>query len=110
MVSIWLTTVKAAANSADMKKTGFAKRGRFSSNLSVRESLLPILLDPCGPEACQAMLIDGELPGEEFVDRQRIAAASLFEGKEAATDRRNNFGLAADHPPFGSGRGQVSNC
>jgi hypothetical protein len=110
MVSIWLTTVKAILNSAGMKKTGFAKRSRFSSNLSVRESLLPILLDPGGPEARQAMLIDGKLPGQELVDRQRIAAASLFEGQEAATDRSDHFGLAADHPPFGAGRGQVSNC
>jgi hypothetical protein len=110
MVSIWLTSVKAAANSAGMKKTGFAKRSRFSSNLRIRESLLPILLDPGGPEACQAMLIDRKLPGQEFVDRQGITAAGFFEGKQTATDRGDDFGLAADHPPFGAGRGQVSNC
>jgi hypothetical protein len=110
MVSIWLTTVKAAANSSGMKKTGFAKRSRFSSNLSVRESLLPILLDPGGPQACQTMLVDGKLPGKELVDRQGIAAAGLFEGKQATADRGNDFCLAADHPPFGSGRWQVSNC
>jgi hypothetical protein len=110
MVSIWLTTVKAAANSSGMKKTGFAKRSRFSSNLSVRESLLPILLDPGGPEACQTMLIDGKLPGKEFVDRQGITAAGFLEGEQAAADRGNDFGLAADHPPFGPGRGQIRNC
>jgi hypothetical protein len=110
MVSIWLTTVKAATNNSVMKKTGFAKRSRFSSNLLVRESLLPILLDPGGPQARQAMLIDGKLPGQEFVDRQRIAAAGFLEGKQAATDRGDDFGLAADHPPFGAWRGQVSNC
>jgi hypothetical protein len=110
MVSIWLTTVKAAANSSGMKKTGFAKRSRFSSNLSVRESLLPILLDPGGPQACQTMLIDGKLPGQEFVHRQRITAAGFLEGKQAATDRCDDFGLAADNPPFGAGRGQVGNC
>jgi hypothetical protein len=110
MVSIWLTTVKAAANSSGMKKTGFAKRSRFSSNLSVRESLLPILLDAGGPQAGQTMLIDGKLPGQEFIDRQRIAAAGFLEGEQASADRRNDFGLAADDPPFGSGRGQVGNC
>src|SRR5690348_10184759 len=110
MVSIWLTTVKAAANSSDMKKTGFAKRSRFSSNLSVWESLLPILLDAGSPQAGQAMLIDGKLPGQEFVDRQRIAAAGFLEGEQASADRCNDFGLAADHPPFGSRRRQVSNC
>jgi hypothetical protein len=110
MVSIWLTTVKAAANSSGMKKTGFAKRGRFSSNLSGRESLLPILLDPGGPQAGKTMLIDGKLPGQEFVDRQRIAAAGFLEGEQAATNRCNDFGLAADDPPFGAGRRQVGNC
>jgi hypothetical protein len=110
MVSIWLTTVKAATNSSDMKKTGFAKRSRFSSNLSVRESLLPILLDPGGPQAGQTMLIDGKLPGQEFVDRQGITAAGLLEGEQASADRRNDLGLAADDPPFSAGRGQVSNC
>src|SRR4029079_9261994 len=110
MVSIWITTVKAAANSSGMKKTGFAKRSRFSSNLSVWESLLPILLDAGGPQACQAMLIDGKLPGQEFVDRQRIAAAGFLEGEQASADRCNDFGLAADDPPFGSRRGEVGNC
>ena len=93
-----------------MKKTGFAKRSRFSSNLSVRESLLPILLDAGGPQAGKAMLIDGKLPGQEFVDRQGITAAGFLEGEQAATDRCNDFSLAADNPPFGAGRGQVGNC
>jgi hypothetical protein len=110
MVSIWLTTVKAAANSSDMKKTAFAKRSRFSSNLSVRAGLLPILLDPGGPQTGQTMLIDGKLPGQEFVDRQRITAAGFLEGKQAPSDRCNDLGLAADDPPFGTGRGQVGNC
>ncbi|MEH2506368.1 hypothetical protein V1290_005179 [Bradyrhizobium sp. AZCC 1578] len=93
-----------------MKKTGFAKRSRFSSNLSIRESLLAILLDPGGPQACQAMLVDGKLPRQEFVDGQRIAAAGFLKGEQATTDRSDNFGFAADHPPFGAWRGQVSNC
>src|SRR6478672_12015992 len=110
MVSIWLTAVKAATNSSDMKKTGFAKRSRFSSNLLVQESLLPILLDPGGPQAGQTMLIDGKLPGQEFVDRQGITAAGFLEGEQAAADRCNDLGLAADNPPFGAWRWQVSNC
>ena len=93
-----------------MKKTGFAKRSRFSSNLSVRESLLPILLDPGGPETCQTMLIDGKLPRQEFVDRQRVPAAGFLKGKQTSADRRNDLGLAADYPPLGARRGQVSNC
>jgi hypothetical protein len=110
MVSIWLTTVKAIANSSGMKKTGFAKRSRFSSNLSVRKSLLSILLDPGGPETRQTMLIDGKLPRQEFVDRQRIPAAGFLEGEQATAHRCDDFGLAADNPPFGTGCGQVGNC
>jgi hypothetical protein len=93
-----------------MKKTSFAKRSRFSSNVVVRESLLAILLDPGGPQAGQAMLIDGKLPRQELVHRQCVAAASLLKGEQAAANRGNDFGLAADNPPFGSGRGQVRNC
>src|SRR5882757_7714461 len=110
MVSIWLTTVKACGESSAMKKTGFAKQSRFSSNLSGFGGLLAILLDAGGAQAGQAMLIDGELPGKEFVDRQRIAAASLLEGEQSAADRSDDFGLPANDPPFGSGCGQIRDC
>src|SRR3954469_23135716 len=93
-----------------MKKAGFAERSRFSSNLPVWRGLLPVLLDAGGPQAGQAMLIDGELPGKELVHCQRLAAAGLLKGEQAAANRGNDFGLAADHPPFGSGRGQVRDC
>jgi len=93
-----------------MKKTSFAKRSRFSSNLSVWEGLLPVLLDTGRPQASQAMLIDGELPRQKLVHRQGVAAASLLEGEQTAANRGYDFGLAADHPPFGSGRGQIRNC
>jgi hypothetical protein len=56
------------------------------------------------------MLIDGELPGQEFVDSQRVAAASLLKGEQAAANRGNDFGLAADDPPLGPGCGQIRNC
>jgi hypothetical protein len=113
MVSIWLTKVKNGDESSakvSMKKTSFTKRSRFSSNLSVQKSLLAVLLDPGGPQAGQAMLIDGKLPRQELVHRQRVAAASLLKGEQATADCGNDFGLAADDPPFGSGRGQVRNC
>jgi hypothetical protein len=93
-----------------MKKIGFVDRSRFSSNAAGSgEGLLPILLDAGGTQARKAMLIDRKLPGQEFVDRQRVAAASLLKGEQAAANRGNDFCLAADHPPFGSGRGQVCN-
>ena len=111
MVSIWLTKVKAGGESLDMKKIDFAKRSRFSSNVAVSgRRLLPILLDSGGTKPGKAMLIDGKLPGKEFVDRQRVAAASLLKGEQAAADRGNDFGLTADDPPFSTGRGQIRNC
>jgi hypothetical protein len=75
----------------------------------VWESLLAILLDPGGPQAGQAMLINRKLPGKELVHRQRVPAAGFLEGEQAAADCCDDFGFAADNPPFGAGRGQVGN-
>jgi hypothetical protein len=94
-----------------MKKIGFAKRGRFSSNtVGSGERLLAILLDAGGAQSRKAMLVDGKLPGKELVDGQRVAAASLLKGEQAAADRGNDFGLTANNPPFSPGRGQIRNC
>src|ERR1700751_6390823 len=117
MVSIWLTRIKGSCFplmlSCGMKKIGLAGRDRFSSN-SMNGSdrycrLLAILLNAGGAQAGEAMLVDRELPGEELVHGQSIAAAGLFEGEEAASHSGNDFGLAANDPTFGPGRGQVRN-
>jgi hypothetical protein len=93
-----------------MKNIGFAGRSRFSSNpADSLKGLLAILLDAGGAQSGKAMLVDGKLPGKEFVDRQRVAAASLLEGEQAAADCGNDFGLTANNPPFGPGRGKVRN-
>jgi hypothetical protein len=93
-----------------MKKTGVPQSGAGLSNtIGSGERLLAILLDAGGAQSCQAMLIDGKLPGEEFVDRQGVAAASLLKGEQTAEHSGNDFGLAANNPPFGSGRGQIRN-
>jgi len=94
-----------------MEKIGFAQRSRSSSKaVGAGKRLLTILLDARGTQSGQAVLVDGKLPGQEFVDGQRVAAASLLEGKQAATHRGNDFGLTANNPPFGPGRGQIRNC
>jgi hypothetical protein len=94
-----------------MKKIGFAKRSRVSLNaVGYGERLLAILLDAGGAQSREAMLIDGKLPGKEFVDGQRVTAAGLLKGEQATANRRHYFGLAADNPPFGSGCGQIRNC
>ena len=97
--------------SAKMRKTGFAKRSRSSSNAMIcAERLLAVLLDSRGAQPSQAMLVDGKLPGKEFVHRQGVAAAGLLKGEQTATNRGDDFGLTADNPPFGTGRGQIRNC
>src|SRR5215469_11697292 len=94
-----------------MKKIGLATRGRFASNALVSwcGRLLAILLDAGGPQSGEAMLIDRELPGEEFVDSQRVAAAGFFEREKPAANRSNDLGLTANDPPFGPGCRQVRN-
>jgi hypothetical protein len=51
------------------------------------------------------MLIDRELPGKEFIDGQRVTAAGFLKGKQAASNCGNDFGLTANNPPLGPGRG-----
>jgi hypothetical protein len=94
-----------------MEKIGFAGRRRFCSNMNGRRSrrLLAILLDPGGSQPRKAVLIDGKLPRKEFIDGQRVTAAGFLKRKQPAANRSNDFGLATDDPPLGSGRGQVRN-
>ena len=71
---------------------------------------MAVLLDPGGAQPRKAMLVDGKLPGKEFVDGQRVTAASLLKGEQAAANRGHDLGLTADDPPLGSGRRQIRNC
>ena len=47
------------------------------------------------------MLVDRHLPAEEFINRQRIAAAGLFQGQEPTAHRCDHFRLAANDPALG---------
>ena len=53
------------------------------------------------------MLIDGTLPGEEFLDRQSVPRAGLFKRKQAAAHRDDNLRLAANDPALGPRRRQI---
>ena len=44
------------------------------------------------------MLVDRVLPGEEFIDRERVAVAGFLQREKATTHRRDHLGLAADDP------------
>src|SRR6266496_4460847 len=69
--------------------------------------LLAILLNARGAQAGQAVLVDGILPGEEFLDRERVAAAGLLERKQPAAHGSHDLGLAPDDPALGAWRRQV---
>src|SRR5579862_6210191 len=75
--------------------------------MRLRERLFPVLLNARRTQTRKAMLVYRVLPGQEFLDGQRVAVARLFERKQAATDRCHDFRLAADYPAFGPRRGQV---
>ena len=50
----------------------------------IKRPLLAVLLNAGRAQAGKAMLVDRILPREEFLDRQRIAAARFFERQQAA--------------------------
>jgi hypothetical protein len=109
MVSIWLTRVKGWGQTSEIKKSASGKEAAFSRMPALLRRLLAILLDAGGAQSRQPMLIDGKLPGEEFVDSQGVTAAGLFKGEQTAADCGNDFGFTANNPPLGSGRGQIRN-
>src|ERR1700722_15454914 len=85
MVSIWLTRVKGDGESSARKKSASQRAADFLKNaVGSERRLLAVLLDPRGAQPRKAMLVDGKLPGQEFVDGQRVAAESLLKGEEAA--------------------------
>src|ERR1700730_6554710 len=91
---------------ASSKENAGHRGRRFELNWM---GLLPVLLDARGAQAGEAVLVNGILPGQEFFDRQRVAGASFFKGKEPATYGCNHLGLAADDPALRCRRRQVRN-
>jgi hypothetical protein len=112
MVSIWLTPVNGWGEKVKMPKTGFFYEAGFQKiamkwTARAQKGLLAVLLDAGGAQSGQTVLVDGELPRQEFVDSQGITAAGFLEGQEAAANGCHNLGLTADNPPFGTGRREI---
>jgi hypothetical protein len=57
-----------------------------------------------------AVAIDRILPGEEFLDGQRVPAARLFKREQPAANGGNYFGLAAGQPALRTRCREVGNC
>jgi hypothetical protein len=53
------------------------------------------------------MLVERLLPGLQFIDRQLVAAADLFERNQPTANRGNNLGFAVGHPAFRSWFGKI---
>src|SRR5690606_13774205 len=64
-----------------------------------KAELVPVLLDACCAQSCKAVFVNGRLPGQEFLDRQFVALASLFKAQQPPTNRRDNFRLPSNNPP-----------
>src|SRR5215213_6009400 len=68
---------------------------------------MPVVLDPGRTKPGKAVSVYRLLPGKELLDRERIAAASLFQAQQASANGGHDFGLASDHPPLGVAWGKV---
>src|SRR5690242_8109656 len=66
-----------------------------------------VLLDAGRAQAGEAVAIDRILPGQEFLDGERVAGAGFLEGEETTAHGRDHLGLAADDPAPGVGRRKV---
>jgi hypothetical protein len=70
---------------------------------------LSVMLNACSAQTREAVLVDRELPAEEFLGRQRVALAGLIEAQETTANGGHHFGLAADHPSPCVGRRKIRN-
>ena len=94
---------------ADARDVGFAGADWIAETNSQLPELLNTGLNPVRlvVAAPTEILVDGKLPGEEFVDRQGVSAAGLLEREKSATHSGDDLGLAADDPAFGAGGRQI---
>src|SRR5271169_3196842 len=77
---------------------------------SIKRVLLAVLLDAGRTQPGQAVLVDRILPGEEFLDRQGVAAASFFERQQSAAYGGDDFCLAAYDPTLRPRRREIGDC
>jgi hypothetical protein len=83
-----------------MQNAGSKAGVSFNTVENRKGFLLPVLLDPCGPQSRQPVPVYGLLPAEKLLNSQRIAFASLFETQQTATHSGHDLGLAPDNPPL----------
>src|SRR5205085_11789667 len=107
MVSNWLTRVNGGMRNPKNEKNRLGETKPVFIKCRYGRVLLAVLLNARGAQAGQTVLVDRELPGKEFVDGQRVAAAGLLKGEQAAANGSDDFSLAANDPPLGAWRRQI---
>jgi hypothetical protein len=70
-------------------------------------NLEAILLNARRAKAGETMLVNGHLPGKEFIDSERVAAAGFLQRQKASADRGHDLRLAPDDPAFRCRRRQI---
>jgi hypothetical protein len=96
-------------------RAGTQKGAALASSASMKsqhekpEGLLAVLLDARGAQARKTVLVDGDLPAQEFLRGQRVALTGFLEAQQAAANGGDNLRLAADDPTAGAGWRQVGN-
>lgn len=86
--------------------TGASRR---RSRTDGKRVLLAVLLNARRAQAGKAVLVNRGLPGEEFLDGQRIPRAGLFKRQKAPTHGGDHLRLSADDPALGRCRRQIRN-
>jgi hypothetical protein len=66
--------------------------------IGLKPSLVPILLGARNAQSCEAMQVNGVLPGEEFFDSEHVAAARFVKREQATAYGRDDQSFAPDHP------------
>jgi hypothetical protein len=69
-----------------------------------------IFLNTGGTQPKKAVTINRILPVKKLVGSQRVATARLFERYQSASNCRNNYSLAPNHPALCSRRRQIGTC
>src|SRR5262245_3284899 len=85
----------------DRRAARLTGRGRDRGVSGSAGSAAAIFLDAGGAQTGQAVLIDGPLPAQELIDRERVTLAGFLEADQTAADGGDHLCLAANDPPFG---------
>ncbi len=91
------------------RRPALSGQAAFPVHIGFPRRSVAILLNARGAQARQTVIVDRRLPGQEFLNGERIALTGFLQAQQATAHRCDNFRLATDHPTARIGRGQISN-